>query len=182
MKKLLLSLLALVVLGVGAYLWANWISVDEIDELIAGNYELVLCDISLGDQAADSIIINRAPARGAKIQLHVSEEGKLTITTDEEYPVIQSIATHGWWPVYTLREKWFTWRHCLSKCYASEAMKETSGHARNVVRTKSGGYSKASLGAYFHRTYGTDDVVTLGVDIDDPTSDQIYWQLLFYKR
>lgn len=182
MKKLLLSFLALVVLGVGAYLWANWISVDEIDELIAGNYELVLCDISLGDQAADSIIINRAPARGAKIQLHVSEEGKLTITTDEEYPIIQSLATHGWWSVYTLREKWFTWRHCLSKRYASEAMKETSGNARNVVLTKSGGYSKASLGVYFHRVFVADDVITLGVDIDDPTSDQIYWQLLFYKR
>lgn len=80
MKKYLISILVLLIIGCGIYLWANSISQDERLELLYGDYELIDWQIrSKSAIPADSLTIYDIPLRGEHFTLQTNDDG-ITIT------------------------------------------------------------------------------------------------------
>ena len=182
MKKLLLSFLALVVLGVGAYLWANWISFDEVDDLLTGEYALIDWRITSCSEVADSLIVSRTPVKGVKVQLELSDEHGFCIKSEDDAPVMLGVGNYSWKPLHTLRNSWFDTTHILQRCYASTALTETPGDALYGTRWESGLYSQATANFHLHRMWIGATYVSLTIDVIDPENKHLHWQLTFAKR
>lgn len=107
MKKLFLSLLALVVLGIGAYVWANRISEDELPELLTGEYELYSWELVSNGEQPDSLMLRHLPKAGDRVHLTYTAEGKLSLTAQSDKPLLQSACGDKWKMQWRLRNGWF---------------------------------------------------------------------------
>lgn len=182
MKKLFLSLLALVILGIGAYVWANWISYDEVDDLLTGEFVLADWQVTSNCDTADSLVVCQTPIRGMKVQIELSDEHGFRLKGEDDAPVMQAVVNYSWKPLFTLRNCWFGTVHALQRCYASTAVTDSLNNALNGTRWKSGLYSQATANFYPSRKWIGATHVALVIDLIDPENQKINWQLHFVKK
>ena len=111
MKKYILPILALLIVGCSIYLWANSISKRERLELLNGEYELVDWQIRPKSAIhADSLTVHDVPQRGERLTLQTNDNGDFRLTTESSLPVLQQLADLEWQLLY-VRRTWFAWRH-----------------------------------------------------------------------
>ena len=160
MKNFLLSIFALLVVGCGAYLWANSLLKKERQELLNGTYELVDWQIRpTSIHYADSLVVCDVPRRGERITVQSNEKGDFRLAAESALPLLQQASDATWKSVYTERS-WFTWRHRVMGFYAAGSQ---------------------SARVYWHRMLIHRTDVGLTIQLPDPKSAQIGWLLTFKK-
>lgn len=168
MKKLLLTLIALVVLGIGAYVWANRISEDDLPEMLSGDYELVRWELSSNGEPMDSLVIHRLPLKSEILHMSYSAEGEVSLATEMDFITTYAISSYKWELCDKLRNGW------LFPYYSVEQWFQAT--------TSDGGYTLVSLSSYCNRFCFTEEFVSLVIRLTDPANEHIKWELIFHKK
>ncbi|MCI5718786.1 MAG: hypothetical protein MR292_10465 [Alistipes sp.] len=160
MKKYLISIHALLIIGCGIYLWANSISKKEQIELLNGEYALVDWQIRPKPAIyADSLTVYGVPQRGERLTLQTNDNGDFRLTTESSLPVLQQLVAWEWQPLYTQRT-WLAWRHRVIGQYHADEQSAT---------------------VYWDRVFVNQTDVGITLQLSDPIK-QIDWFLILQKR
>lgn len=167
MKKLFLSLLALVVLGIGAYVWANRISGDELPELLTGEYELLRWELVSNGEQPDSLMLRHLPKVGDRVHLTYLSESELSITTQSDKLLLRSACCDAWKMQWRLCNGWFLPDYSIEQYFwAKDADNNFSG---------------ISLTTYCSQRWCNERAVSLWINIYNKDNDY-HWRICYGKQ
>ena len=167
MKKLLLSFLALVVLGVGAYVWKCRIADDEIPVLLSGDYKLIEWEITPAVDSVKSVVACTPPAIGSVVHLEYTADGKVSLTAKSDMGAFHPMLNYEWELFFPCRKEWFIPDYMVECLYVSKKSEI------NPYRT--------SFWLRCGRTFGS-SWESMSLYSRDPNNEQLKWQLTFHKK
>jgi hypothetical protein len=161
--KNLLTLIALLLVGVAIYLWANWIPEDKQAELVAGQYKLVDWSIYSDSTKADSLKLIH-PAIGDIVELNLQNDGSFCIVADESVYDAMGLPVLEWKYMMTDRS-WLGITHTVENVYGSGEGTELNA---------------ASI--FLHRRFVIQTDVGMHLYVKDNANKQITWRLIYQKQ
>lgn len=162
--KNLLTLIALLLTGVTAYLWANWIPEDKQAELVAGHYKLVDWSVYSDSTKADSLKVIH-PAIGDIVELSLQDNGSFRIVADESsiydamgLPVLE-------WKYMMTNRSWLGITHTVENTYYSGEGSELN-----------------SASIFLHRKFINQTDAGMYLYVKGNANKQITWRLIYQKQ
>ena len=162
--KNLLPLIALLLAGVAAYLWANWITKDKQAELVAGHYKLVDWSIYSDSTKADSLKVIH-PAIGDIVELSLQDNGSFRIVADESsvYDTMGIPAIE--WRYMMTDRSWLGITHTVENVYASGEGAELN-----------------SASIFLHRKFINQTDAGMYLYVKNNANKQMTWRLIYQKQ
>lgn len=163
MKHILITFVLLLA-GVTAYLWANWIPEDKQAELITGHYKLVDWSVYSDSTKADSLKVIH-PAIGDIIELSLQDNGSFHIVVDESsvYDAMGIPALE--WRYMMTERSWLGITHTVENVYGS-------GEGTDL--------NAASI--FLHRKFINQTDAGMYLYVKDNANKQITWRLIYQKQ